>query len=281
MLSFIERFKKLSNPFCLGLDPSNDILNSWGFKDDINGLERFCDIIKSLFKFDDIQNNLHIVKIQHAFFERFGSSGIEIMISMIRFLKQKSIIVIVDCKKTDIGHTAFTYIKSFLDRKGQIGVDAMTFVPFLGINIFTDEIIDFIEENKAFIFIVTKSSNPEGEIIQDAKIQDGRTVAEYISDRVREINMRSRVLGSVIGATLKKEKIESILNKLENTLILSPGIGAQGASYYDILENFSSKFIITPISRGILKNGPNLDLLRDSINREINNSKALIQGFSL
>ena len=71
MKNFAQRFLELAgsrSPFCLGIDPTPQLLKAWGLPDDAHGLARMCETIASA-----AQDRLAIVKPQIAFFERFGS----------------------------------------------------------------------------------------------------------------------------------------------------------------------------------------------------------------
>ena len=78
---FAERFRALSavrGPFCLGLDPTPDLLAAWGLEDDIWGLRKFCDRV-----IDAAEQRLSVIKPQSAYFERFGAAGLEVLADVI------------------------------------------------------------------------------------------------------------------------------------------------------------------------------------------------------
>ena len=65
----LERSKELG-PLCVGIDPHESLLRSWGRDSDITGLEFF-----SLRMLEAVVGTAVAIKPQVAFFERFGSAG--------------------------------------------------------------------------------------------------------------------------------------------------------------------------------------------------------------
>ena len=61
----------------------------------------------------------------------------------------------------------------------------------------------------------------------------------------------------------------NILSRLPRSLILAPGVGAQGASLDDIRNNFGPAIgrTLPSVSRSILRHGPSPTALREAIDR--------------
>ncbi|HEU4435522.1 MAG TPA: hypothetical protein VFR51_19200, partial [Pyrinomonadaceae bacterium] len=77
MKNFAQRFLELADsrsPFCLGIDPTPQLLSAWQLPDSAEGLARMCEIVATA-----AEDRLAIVKPQIAFFERFGSRGIQVL----------------------------------------------------------------------------------------------------------------------------------------------------------------------------------------------------------
>jgi len=79
------------------------------------------------------------VRPQRAFFEPYGSAGIEAFEDTMQAAKQRGLLVIADGKRNDIASTVEAYATAFLAETGGLGesqkafdADAMTVTPYLG-----------------------------------------------------------------------------------------------------------------------------------------------------
>jgi orotidine-5'-phosphate decarboxylase len=277
MTPFAQRFlerAKTRGPLCLGIDPTADLLKLWGLTDDADGLDKMCEIIVAA-----AADRLAIVKPQIAYFERFGSRGIRILESLVRQFRQQDTLVLVDAKRGDIGSTAEAYAQALLGERSALGADAITVHPYLGFG----SLMPLLQHARAVaagVFVVVRSSNPEGRLLQNAIVDGGRTVADYLADAITEFNTNERELGpvgAVMGATLT-DNIQPTLARLERSLILAPGIGHQGATYEDILERFGEHSLraIPAASRSILGHGPKIDTLRLEIEKQSKQARILV-----
>ena len=269
MTPFAQRFlerAKTRGPLCLGIDPTAQLLKLWGLADDAGGLDKMCETIVAA-----AADRLAIVKPQIAYFERFGSSGIRILESLIRQFHQQDTLVLVDAKRGDIGSTAEAYAQAYLGERSALGADAITVHPYLGFGSLTP-LLEHARAVAAGVFVVVRSSNPEGRLLQNAVVDGGRTVADYLADEITAFNTSEEQIGlagAVIGATLSDD-VRPTLKRLERSLILAPGIGHQGATYEDILERFGEHSLraIPTASRSILSHGPKIETLRLEIEKQ-------------
>jgi orotidine-5'-phosphate decarboxylase len=119
------------------------------------------------------------------------------------------------------------------------------------------------------VFVVVRSSNPEGRELQTARLANGETVAQNLC---REITARNRgqgealgYLGAVVGATC--DDAAETVAALPQSFILAPGVGAQGATLQDVLTRMpSAKGRVLPnVSRAILANGGSVADIRTTI----------------
>ncbi|WP_454855547.1 orotidine-5'-phosphate decarboxylase [Rhizobium binxianense] len=269
MTAFVERFLELAeqrSPLCLGLDPSLDLLRGWGLDDTLDGLRRFCDIVLAA-----AEDRVAVVKPQSGFFERFGPGGMTVMAETIRTWRERGTLSLIDCKRGDVATTMEGYAAAMLGEHSPFGGDAMTVTAYLGF----DALRPAFERaflNQASVFVVVHSSNPEGRFLQDARHDNGRSVAEKLADEVTEAN---RAFGqsvgpvcAVVGATIDVADI-GILDRLPASLLLAPGIGAQGATLADMKQRFGSAYrrALPSASRAILQFGPDVSRLRSAIDR--------------
>ncbi|MDL4819020.1 orotidine-5'-phosphate decarboxylase [Actinomadura opuntiae] len=248
-------------PLCVGIDPSSELVEGWGLPDTPAGLERFCGGV-----LDAVGDVAAVVKPQSAFFERFGSKGIAVLEQVIGRAREMGAVVILDVKRGDVGSTTAAYAQAYLDRRSPLAADAVTASPYLGLGSLRP-MIDTALENDAGVFVLARTSNPEGADVQLAVGPTGRSVADEIIDGVAQINAGAAGPGSigvVLGATLSG--LEGAALRV-NGPVLAPGVGAQGAGPDDVRRVFgrASGRVIPSASRALLATGP--DRLRSETMR--------------
>ena len=269
MKNFAQRFLELAgsrSPFCLGIDPTPQLLKAWELPDNAEGLARMCETIASA-----AQDRLAIVKPQIAFFERFGSKGIHVLEKLIESFHERGTLVLVDGKRGDIGSTVEAYAQAYLGPASAFRADAITAHAYLGFGSLKP-LLDRAVEVGAGVFVVVRSSNVEGIALQNAVLRnDGRTVADSLSDMITEFNEQTSgseigPIGAVVGATIENDLL-STLERLPRSLILAPGIGHQGATFDDLRKRFQTHAAraIPSSSRAVLDRGPDIEQLHAEI----------------
>jgi orotidine-5'-phosphate decarboxylase len=254
-------------PLCVGVDPHAALLEQWGLPDDASGLERFSRTVV-----EALGTEVAVLKPQSAFFERHGSRGIAVLERLVADARSSGALVLMDAKRGDIGSTVQAYADAYLNPASPLCSDAVTASPYLGFGSLSP-LIDTALAHGNGVFVLARTSNPEGGDVQNARAGDGRTVAETILDHVRSVNAGAEPLGSigcVVGATVDVEGADLRINGP----LLAPGVGAQGASVADLPEVFGPavEFVLPSVSRSILRAGPDADDLRAaavSINDEV------------
>jgi orotidine-5'-phosphate decarboxylase len=222
----------------VGLDPRPDL-----FPLEVGGdVARFCGGI-----IDAVSPHAVAVKPQLAFFEALGVDGIAALEEVCGYARSAGLIVILDGKRGDIGSTARAYAAAYLEPRVEgdppLG-DALTVNPYLG----PDSVEPYLaacRRHGGGIFCVVKTSNPGGAEVQDLTLSDGRPlwqhvallVGEWGADLVGERGLSS--VGAVIGATHPRAVGEA-RRLLPRSLLLLPGVGAQGASPADVARAFTS-----------------------------------------
>jgi orotidine-5'-phosphate decarboxylase len=269
---FQNRFVELAaerSPLCVGIDPSGESLNGWGLAEDVQGLRAFCERMVGA-----CAPLAAAIKPQSAFFERFGPAGMEVLRDTVAAAQSHGALVIIDVKRGDISTTAAAYGDAFLGPGSAFGGDAITASAYLGFGSL-DPIFAVARREAAGVFVVVRSSNPEGTALQQARLPDGRTVAEHLADEIARRNAEHEadsvgLIGAVLGATMGDEAAR-LAGRLPNALLLLPGIGAQGATIADIRSQFGAHYsrVIPTISRGIARAGPSAEALRDAVERHI------------
>lgn len=269
MKNFAQRFLELAqtrSPFCLGIDPTPQLLKAWDLPHSAAGLAQMSETIISAA--DDL---LAIVKPQIAFFERFGSQGIHVLEKLIDSFHERGTLVIVDGKRGDIGSTVEAYAQAYLGPASAFRADAITAHAYLGFGALNPLLTHAVDVG-AGVFVVVRSSNPEGVSLQTAVLQnDSRTVADSLADMITEFNEQTSgaeigPVGAVVGATIANDLL-STLERLPRSLILAPGIGHQGATYEDLRKRFAQHATraIPSSSRAVLDHGPSVEKLRCEI----------------
>jgi orotidine-5'-phosphate decarboxylase len=217
----------------VGLDPVPELLPI-----ELRGdVERFCCGL-----IDAVAPHAVAVKPQLAFFEALGSAGFAAFENVCRYARGAGLLVIADGKRGDIGSTARAYSAAYLEGDAPLA-DALTVNPWLGRES-VDPYLAAARRNGAGIFAIVKTSN-FGADIQDVILSDGRpmwqhvaaAVAEWGEDLVGEVGLSS--VGAVVGAKHPREVGEA-RKLMPQTILLLPGVGAQGASVGDLARAFTS-----------------------------------------
>jgi orotidine-5'-phosphate decarboxylase len=271
-VSFQTKFTRLAaqrSPVCVGIDPSADALKGWGLADDAAGLRAFCARLVEV-----CAPLVASVKPQAAFFERHGPEGMAVLRDTVAQAHAHGTLAIIDAKCGDISTTAAAYGEAFLGPRSPFGGDALTVSAYLGYAALAP-IFDIARREAAGLFVVVRSSNPEGADLQHAVMTDGRSVAERLADDIAADNagaLESGLgpIGAVVGGTLGAE-VTALAARMPSALLLVPGIGAQGATIADVRHNFAEHFprVIPSMSRSIAGAGPDPDTLRRQLERQI------------
>jgi orotidine-5'-phosphate decarboxylase len=263
---FGERLKRALDergPMCVGIDPHPSLLIAWGLPDTAEGLAAFSRTVV-----EALADRVAVVKPQSAFYERFGSLGVTILESTIRQLRQAGALVILDVKRGDIGSTAAAYADAYLDPDAPMAVDAITASPFLGFGSLRPMIDTALAAGRG-VFVLVRTSNPEGASVQTARTGDGRTVAQLMIDEIAQVNDGVRPigdLGAVVGATIDEPDIDFTFL---NGPVLVPGLGAQGGrpEALRVISGGGSTLVVPSYSREVLSAGPGVAELRAAAGR--------------
>jgi orotidine-5'-phosphate decarboxylase len=269
METFARRFFELAerrSPLCLGIDPSRELFEQWGLNDDTGGLHRFCSVVM-----EAAADHIAVFKPQSGFFERFGPAGLSEMANVSGMIREQGALSIIDCKRGDVIGTMEGYAEAMLGEQSGFGGDAMTVTAYLGFGALKP-VFDRAAKCDAAVFVVVRSSNAEGRTLQDARLADGRTVADALADDITAFNdgIGNGIgpIGALIGATTGKVGATT-LGRLPRSLILAPGVGAQGGSLDDVRSHFGPAIgrTLPSVSRSILRHGPSPTTLREAIDR--------------
>lgn len=256
-----KAIKTKKTPVLVGLDPRLESLplalrNDIDPKDIVKmatAFKKFCCTV-----IDIVAPLVPAVKPQAAFFEQCGPFGMIALENVIRYAREKGLLVVFDGKRNDIGSTAEAYAAGILGEHSAWGADALTVSPYLG----DDSLNPFIktaQERNAGVFVLVKTSNPGGAMIQD--LRAGRkTIYRRVAEYVQELALSTKVdrekygsVGAVVGATWP-EQLAELRKTMKSAWLLVPGFGSQGGSANDVAAAFDKKGYgaIINNSRGIL-----------------------------
>lgn len=267
----IDAIERKGGPVCVGIDPIFEMLpetiaggSSSRNRDDPEAA------IDAIFAFTTsvlrvVAPLVPCVKFQSAYFERYLWEGVEAYYSLIAEASELGLLVIGDVKRGDIGSTASAYAAAHLadigfeEQQDVIIPDAITINPFCGL----DTIEPFVKTAKDYdkgLFVLVRTSNPGSGELQDAKLADGRTWSEMLAEKLASVAADPALVGShgfsslgaVVGAT-QPQTMQSLRQKLPQSIFLLPGYGAQGATAEMTRAAFvNGKGALVSASRSIL-----------------------------
>ena len=254
--------QRCGNPVMVGLDPRLAQLPA-PIRGDVEAGDvrkvaltytNFCrDVI------DVVAPLVGVVKPQAAFFEQIGPHGMLALADVIGYAREKGLLVILDGKRNDIGSTATAYAQGMLGSgdASPWGADALTVSPYLGDDSLTP-FVDVAAERGAGIFVLVKTSNPGGKMLQDLVV-DGQRVYQRVGAHVNALAEQTigacgyGAVGAVVGATYP-EQLRQLRDAMPQTWFLVPGFGAQGGTAADVAAAFDARGLgaIVNNSRGII-----------------------------
>lgn len=273
----IDSIRAKGNPCVVGLDPRIDLMPA--FVKSGRG-EPTREVIRAIITdfheliIDAVAGLVPAVKPQLAFFEQYGSAGVEAFENTVVSARRRGLLVIADGKRNDISSTAEAYAAAFLGEADILGhkqkvfdADAATVTPYLG----RDSLTPFTDACAQYgkgLFVVLKTSNPGSRDFQDQPVAaTGRPLYESIAATISELGTTLvgesgySSIGAVIGATFPEDgrKLRALMPR---ALILVPGYGAQGGSAESAAACFNADGLgaVVSSSRGITYKYPSPDL---------------------
>lgn len=276
--SFAARFAAVrdqTGPLVFGADPHASVLADWKLTDDADGLERFADIV-----LEAASGSARLIKPQSAFYERHGWRGIRALTRLVSSARAQGLLVIMDAKRGDVGSTNDAYACAYLGEEAPLRADALTVHPYLGLAAM-DAYVRRAHASDAALLVVTRSSNPEGRVIQSARTTDGTTVEQGLLSTIGAWNARLAP-GSVgpAGAVIAPDPALPPLDLASaNALFLAPGVGAQGATPADVAATFATcpDRVMPSASRSLLAAGPDPAAIGEATARLNEDFRALLR----
>ena len=238
----VEQINKKQSLLCVGLDSDLNKIPSHLLKLD-DPIFEFNKVV-----IDATINYTIAFKPNLAFYESLGLSGWKSLEKTISYINERypEVFTIADAKRGDIGNTSKMYAKAFFEN---LNFDAVTVAPYMG----EDSVAPFLEYEDKWVILLALTSN------------QGAFDFQFIKDKSSKFNLYEQVIetssrwGSkdnmmyVVGAT-KAEMLKDIRKQIPEHFLLVPGVGAQGGSLEEVVENGATKDkgLIINSSRGII-----------------------------
>ena len=234
---------------CVGIDPMPSVLDAWGLSRDVAGLEACArGIVEAL------GDRVAVFKPQSAFFEAYGSAGVAVLERLLRDIRAAGALSLLDVKRGDIGSSMAGYAAAHLCEGAPLWADAITVSPYLGVGALRPA-IDAAVAGGQGLYVLARTSNPEGATVQLARAEGDRSVAQAVADAVAELNPAADfAVGLVTGGT--HESLGVDLSGF-NASLLVPGIGAQGGSVESLPAIFgaATRHVLPTASREVIGHG--------------------------
>lgn len=238
---------------CIGLDTSIDYIPNEFMKKHVNEYEALFEFNRKII--DATEDIASCYKVQIAYYEALGISGLEVYKRTLKYLREKGAITICDIKRSDISSTARMYAKAHYE--GDFEGDFITLNPYMGLDSI-EEYLSYVKHKEKGLFLLLKTSNKGSYDIQMQKLENGKKVYEHVGDIFSELaneykgNCKFSSIGFVVGCTNTEEGIE-IRERYKNSFFLIPGYGAQGGKAEDVRKLLiNNNGGVVNSSRGIL-----------------------------
>ncbi len=257
----IAAIRRCRNPVLVGLDPRADSLPQGLLAEGMDDLQAAADAYRRFCcgVIDVVAPLVPIVKPQAAFFEELGPAGMLVLADVMRYARDRGLLVLLDGKRNDIGSTATAYAQGYLGAPpaSPWGADALTVSPYLG----DDSLAPFVDvarQRGAGMFVLVKTSNPGGKVFQDLTA-DGQPLYQHVAALVEKLAIETQgdggygAVGAVTGATYPQQ-LSELRGMMPHSWFLVPGYGAQGGTARDVAGAFDAQGLgaIVNSSRAII-----------------------------
>ena len=183
-----------------------------------------------------------------AFYECFGVEGWIAFEKTVRYIREKypNQFIIADAKRGDIGNTSSLYARSFFEH---LDLDAVTVAPYMG----EDSLKPFLGYEGKWVICLALTSNKGSHDFQLSTVDGTSTrLFEKVLGTVKTWGTEDQIM-FVVGATQGK-MFEDIRRIAPDSVLLVPGIGAQGGSLQEVVRYGMNKQcgLIVNSSRAII-----------------------------
>ena len=239
---------------CVGLDTAPEYLPKKARKENLSDAENVFLYNQAIV--DATIDVCACFKVQIAYYEALGISGLETYVKTLRYIQEKKGIVIADIKRGDIADTAERYAMAHFE--GEFSADFVTLSPYMGMDAISPW-LTYVERKGKGAFVLMRTSNPGMRDFEYQELKSGGRLYDAVGEKLSELADRYMgkhgygAFGAVVGCT-EQEEASAIREKRKNLFFLIPGYGAQGGAAYDaalLLHNGNGGVVNS--SRAILK----------------------------
>lgn len=191
-----------------------------------------------------------------AFYECLGVAGWESLRKTLEYIPD-NIFTIADAKRGDIGNTSKMYASTFFEN---LNFDSITVNPYMG----RDSVVPYYDFKNKWVILLGLTSNEGAKDFQFLKLENNQSVFEQVIKKTSEWGTTDNTM-YVVGAT-RGDLLKKIRDVIPNSFLLVPGVGSQGGSLEDVVENcwIEDCGLIVNSSRGIIYAGSGEDFAKRS-----------------
>ncbi len=166
-----------------------------------------------------------------AFYESQGVEGWMSLKKTVDYLREQypDIFIIADAKRGDIGNTSALYARAFFEN---MDFDAVTVAPYMG----EDSVKPFLNYGEKWVILLALTSNKgafDFQFLEDKS--NGKKLFENVLETSKKWGSNENMM-YVVGAT-KAEMLKDVRAHIPHHFLLVPGVGAQGGSLREVVEN--------------------------------------------
>ncbi|WPC41439.1 orotidine-5'-phosphate decarboxylase [Clostridium sp. JS66] len=238
---------------CVGLDTDIEYIPKWVINKNTSIEDAIFEYNKNII--DATLDVASCYKVQIAYYEALGISGLMVYKKTLEYIRSKKAIVIADIKRGDIAKTAEMYAKAHFE--GDFESDFVTLNPYMGLD-GVEPYLPYVKNKEKGLFLLVRTSNKGAEDIQYVDTKEKEKVYNVVGEKIQQIGEQCMgscgysSIGGVVGCTHVEEgiKLRADLNKM---FFLIPGYGAQGGKAEDVaLYLHQGNGGVVNSSRGIL-----------------------------
>ena len=248
----INQIKEKKSFLCIGLDTDSAKIpkHLLSFEDPVFEFNKRI--------IDETKDLCVAFKLNIAFYESQGINGWKSLMKTIDYIP-KDIFTIADAKRGDIGNTSSMYAKTFFE---SMDFSSITVSPYMG----SDSVEPFLKFKNKWVILLALTSNLGSQDFQKISDSNGVNLYENVIRKSAKWAGDDRMM-YVVGATQSK-LIKEIRKIVPNHFLLVPGIGAQGGSLVEVIENgLNSDYgLLINSSRSIIYSDSSIDFASSARN---------------
>ena len=258
-----------NGPLCVGLDTDPSYLPAPLLKVFNSPADAILTYNKEIIKRIAADKSACCCKIQIAYYEAMGLSGLKAYIETIRAVHEAGLIAISDIKRGDIADTAKAYARAHFS--GDFETDIITINPYMGFDTlkpFTEYCAPAKTKSQhqteptggKGIFVLLRTSNPGMTDIEQQELKKGGLVLDKVGAELKKISKEFKKLypkqtcspvGAVVGCT-EESDARALRDAYPDIFFLIPGYGAQGGAARIAATLLDKAGGVVNSSRGIL-----------------------------